>query len=53
MKIVDARLVELQKQMKLIVKQVESGKMTSHEAAEKITDLREEMDKIRTISKPL
>jgi hypothetical protein len=40
------KLTELQNELKDIVKEAQSGKLTNMEASEKIIHLREEMDKI-------
>src|SRR5688572_24136471 len=40
------KLAELQKELKDIVKEVQAGKLSQVEAADKIMHLREEMDKI-------
>jgi hypothetical protein len=45
------KLNELQQQLKKIIKDVENGKLTNAEAAEKITELREMMDEIIKFAK--
>jgi hypothetical protein len=46
MKYTHQKLLELQNELKQVVKEVESGNMTQAEAADKIIHLREEMDKV-------
>lgn len=46
MKLTTSKLSELEKQLKAIIKDVENGKINKAEAADKILNLREEMDKI-------
>jgi hypothetical protein len=46
MKFTTTKLSELDKQLKQIIKEAEAGKINKAEAAEKILQLREEMDKI-------
>ena len=46
MKFTTEKLAELEKELKQIIKEAQSGKIGKAEAAEKILHLREEMDKV-------
>jgi hypothetical protein len=46
MKFTTAKLADLEKELKQILKDAESGKLGKAEAAERILHLREEMDKV-------
>lgn len=46
MKITTAKLTDLEKELKQILRDVEAGKLNKAEAAERILHLREEMDKV-------
>lgn len=46
MKYTQQKLSELQKELTQVVKEVQSGKITQAQAADKVLHLREEMDKI-------
>jgi len=46
MKAHSAKLVNLQEQLKIIVKDVQGGKLGKSEAAEKILEIREAIDEI-------
>jgi hypothetical protein len=46
MKFATAKLADLQKELKQILKDAEAGKLSKAEAAERILQLREEMDKV-------
>ena len=48
MKFTTEKLADLEKELKEIIKEAQSGKMDKAKAAEKILHLREEMDKVIT-----